>query len=126
MVKKVTISDREYRLLKRTNSAIQKNINFLETENSKNRFYYDILWECYCDSLSRIDNLKDDLNKVHGKYYEEMYKSGYLQYESNEVNKKYNNLLGEYEAILCKLAEAQDNVKEENKNVVKPWSGRIL
>ncbi|MBA45236.1 MAG: hypothetical protein CMB31_01435 [Euryarchaeota archaeon] len=125
MVKKVTISDREYRLLKRTNSIIQKNVNFLETENKKNRFYYDVLWECYCDSLKRVDNLKDSLNNIHQQLYDETYCSGSLRHELDELNKKYTKLMGEYEATLCKLADAQDSVKKEEEKV-KPWSGRIL
>tara|TARA_B100000965_G_scaffold172433_1_gene144030 strand:- start:4554 stop:4931 length:378 start_codon:yes stop_codon:yes gene_type:complete len=125
MVKKVTISDREYRLLKRTNSIVQKNVNFLESENKKNRFYYDVLWECYCDSLKRIDNLKDSLNNSHRQLYDETYCSGSLRHEMDELNKKYTKLMGEHEATLCKLAYVQDGVKKEEEKV-KPWSGRIL
>jgi len=126
MVKKVTISDREYRLLKRTNSVIQKNVNFLETENRKNRFYYDVLWECYCDSLNRIDNLKDNLNSVHHHLYDETYCSGSLRHELDELNKKYTNLLGEHEMTLCKLKDLEDNIKDEEEGLVRPWSRRII
>jgi|SaaInlV_125m_DNA_1040241.scaffolds.fasta_scaffold02150_2 hypothetical protein len=126
MVKKVTISDREYRLLKRTNSSIQKSVNILETENSKNRFYYNCLWECYYDSLKRIDNLKDDLNKVHGKFYEEMYNSSYLRYEWDELNKRYMNLLCDHESVLCKYNELTENGVKQEDNELKQWSGRIL
>ena len=127
MVKKVTISDREYRLLKRTNSAIQKNVNVLEEDNNRGKFYYNCLWECYYDSLKRIDNLKDDLNKVHGKYYEEMYNSSYLRYELDELNKKYTNLLCDYESSLCKYNEQHpENVVKQEDNAPKQWSGRIL
>jgi len=125
MVKKVTITDREYRLLKRTNSAIQKNVNFLEKENKKNRFYYDCLWECYCDSLSRMDSLKEDLNSVHQQLYDETYCSSSLRHELDELNKKYMKLMGDYETLWCKYDDQQTNVKEEEE-VVKPWSGRIL
>lgn len=129
MVKKVTISDRDYRMLKRTNSSIQKNVNFLETENRNNRYYYDVLWECYCDSLNRINNLKSDLNIVHGRYYDEKCNSQSKTFDYDELHKKYMNLLGNYEMLWCKYDEQQTEggVKEENeKNVVKPWSGRIL
>ena len=124
MVKKVTISDREYRLLKRTNSIIQKNVNFLEAENRKNNFYYDCLWGCYVESVNRNDKLNKELNGIHQQLYDETYNSNSLRYELDELNKKYTNLVGEYEMTLCKLADAQDIVKEEEK--VKPWSGRIL
>ena len=125
MVKKVTITDREYRLLKRTNSAIQKNVNFLEAENKKNRFYYDCLWECYCDSLSRMDSLNRELNGVHHQLYDETYNSSSLRHELDELNKKYMKLMGDYETLWCKYDDQQTNVKEEEE-VVKPWSGRIL
>ena len=120
MVKKVTISDREYRLLKRTNSIVQKNVNFLEIENKKNKFYYDCLWECYRDSLNRNDTLNRELNSVHQQLYDETYNSNSLRYEWDELNKKYTNLVGEYEMTLCKLADVQDSVKEEEK--VNPLS----
>ena len=124
MVKKVTITDREYRLLKRTNSAIQKNVNFLEAENKKNKFYYDCLWECYCDSLNRRDDLNRELNNIHHQLYDETYCSSSLRHELDELNKKYTKLMGEHEATLCKLAD-EDAVKKEEEHV-KPWSGRIL
>lgn len=126
MVKKVTITDREYRLLKRTNSAIQKNVNFLEAENKKNRFYYDCLWECYCDTLNRRDVLNRELDSVHQQLYDETYCSSSLRHELDELNKKYTKLMAEHEITMCKLAEFQNNVKEEEEEVVKPWSGRIL
>ena len=126
MVKKVTITDREYRLLKRTNSVVQKNVNFLEKENKKNKFYYDCLWESFCASLNSRDNLNRELNSIHQQLYNETYCSGSLRYELDELNKRYTNLMGEHEATLCKLADFQNNVKEENENVVRPWSGRIL
>jgi len=126
MVKKVTITDREYRLLKRTNSAIQKNVNFLEAENKKNRFYYDCLWECYCDCLNHRDALNRELNSVHHQLYDETYCNSSLRNELDELNKKYTKLMGEHEITTCKLADFQNNVKEEEEEVVKPWSGRIL
>lgn len=125
MVKKVTITDREYRLLKRTNSAIQKNVDFLEKENRKIQFYYDCLWGCYSDSLKRRDDLNRELNSVHHQLYDETYCSGSLRHALDELNKKYTDLMGEHEITLCKLADIQDSVKEEEE-VVKPWSGRIL
>ena len=124
MVKKVTITDREYRLLKRTNSAIQKNVNFLEKENKKNKFYYDCLWGCYCDSLKRRDDLNRELNNVHSQLYDETYCSSSLRHELDELNKKYMKLMGDYETLWCKYDDQQTIVKEEK--VVKPWSGRIL
>ena len=114
MGKKVTISDREYRLLKRTNSAVQKNLNFLEKENKKNRFYYDVLWECYCDSLSRQNDLNVKLNNVHGQLYDETYNSRSLRYELDELNKKYNKLNEEHQNTLLKLSDTETDVKEEN------------
>tara|TARA_B100000427_G_scaffold327039_2_gene336917 strand:+ start:198 stop:575 length:378 start_codon:yes stop_codon:yes gene_type:complete len=125
MGKKVTISDREYRLLKRTNSAIQRNVNFLEAENKKNKFYYDCLWESFCASLNSRDNLNRELNNIHQQLYDETYCSGSLRHELDELNKKYTKLMGEHEATLCKLADVQDGVKKEEEQV-KPWSGRIL
>ena len=125
MGKKVTISDREYRLLKRTNSAIQRNVNFLEAENKKNKFYYDCLWECYCDSLNRNDTVNRELNNIHQQLYDETYCSSSLRHELDELNKKYTKLMGEHEATLCKLADVQDGVEKEEEKV-KPWSGRIL
>lgn len=127
MVKKVTISDREYRLLKRTNSAIQKNVNVLEEDINRRKFYYNCLWECYHDSFKRNDNLKDDLNKVHGMYYEEMYNSSYLRYELDELNKKYTKLLYDYESLSCKYNEQHlENFVKQEDNSPKQWSGRIL
>ena len=128
MVKKVTITDREYRLLKRTNSAIQKNVNLLEAEIRKNQFYYDCLWECYCDSLKRKDDLNRDLNSVHQQLYDETYCSGSLRHELDELNKKYNKLMGDYETLWCKYDDQQTIVKKEDKqeDTVKPWYGRIL
>tara|TARA_B100000900_G_scaffold416057_2_gene448794 strand:+ start:1840 stop:2223 length:384 start_codon:yes stop_codon:yes gene_type:complete len=122
MVKKVTITDREYRLLKRTNSAIQKNVNFLEKENKKNRFYYDCLWECYCDSLSRMDSLKGDLNRVHQQLYDETYCSSSLRHELDELNKKYTKLMGDYESLWCKYEDQQTPVKEEEKKEENLWA----
>ena len=119
MVKKVTITDREYRLLKRTNSAIQKNVNFLEKENEKNRFYYDCLWECYCDSLSRIDSLTGSVNSIHNQLYDETYCSSSLRHELDELNKKYTKLMGDYETLWCKYEDQQIPVKEEEKNEEK-------
>ena len=148
MVKKVTITDREYRLLKRTNSAIQKNVNFLEAENRKNKFYYDCLWESYCaslnsrdalnrelnsvhhqlcDSLNHKDKLNKELNSVHDQLYDETYCSSSLRHELDELNKKYIKLVGDYECLWCKYDDQQTIVKEEDEEkVVKPWSGRIL
>tara|TARA_B100000902_G_scaffold300236_1_gene287805 strand:- start:345 stop:725 length:381 start_codon:yes stop_codon:yes gene_type:complete len=126
MVKKVTISDREYRLLKRTNSAIQKNVNFLEAENKKKQFYYDCLWESFCSSLNSRDNLNRELNNIHQQLYDETYCSGSLRHELDELNKKYMKLMGDYETLWCKYDDQQTTVKEENEKVVKPWSGRIL
>ena len=124
MVKTVTISDREYRLLKRTNSVIQKNVNFLEAENRKNNFYYKRLRGYYVDVLDKNNKLEKEINNVHQQLYDETYNSNSLRYELDELNKKYTNLVGEYEMTLCKLADAQDNVKEEEN--VNPWSGRII
>jgi len=116
MVKKVTITDREYRLLKRTNSAIQKNVNFLEAENKKNRFYYDCLWECYRDCLKHRDALNRELNGVHHQLYDETYNSRSLRYELDELNKKYNKLNEEHQNTLLKLSDTdtETDVKEEN------------
>lgn len=114
MGKKVTVSDREYRLLKRTNSAVQKNVNFLEKENKKNRFYYDVLWECYCDSLSRQNDINVKLNNVHSQLYDETYNSRSLRYELDELNKKYNKLNEEHQNTLLKLSDTETDVKEEN------------
>ena len=127
MVKKVTITDREYRLLKRTNSAIQKNVNFLEAENKKKQFYYDCLWESFCASLNSRDALNRELNSVHHQLYDETYCNSSLRQELDELNKKYTKLMGEHEITMCKLADFQNSVKEEEEEeVVKPWSGRIL
>ncbi len=126
MVKKVTITDREYRLLKRTNSVVQKNVNFLEKENKKNKFYYDCLWESFCASLNSRDSLNRELNSVHHQLYDETYCSGYLRHELDELNKKYTKLMGDYENLWCKYDDQQTIVKEEEEETVKPWSGRIL
>jgi predicted nucleic acid-binding Zn-ribbon protein len=76
--------------------------------------------------LNRIDNLKDNLNSVHHHLYDETYCSGSLRHELDELNKKYTNLLGEHEMTLCKLKDLEDNIKDEEEGLVRPWSRRII